>query len=264
MAHTTTLPHCGLCQNAEPLPFELTMAFQPIVDMRDHSVYAYEALVRGTDGTGAGAILSRVNADNRYAFDQSCRIKAVELAAGLKMPCNLSINFLPNAVYEPAACIRATLQAAERYQFPLNRILFEVTENERVVDKAHLRRILEEYRKLGFKTAIDDFGAGYAGLNLLAEFQPDMIKIDMDLLRDIDADKVKQAIVHGIVGVARTLGIEIIAEGIESLGELRFLLNQGIYLYQGYLFSRPEIETLPEITWPTIEADELSQLAVNI
>ena len=94
------------------------MAFQPIVDVRSREVFAYEALVRGLDGSGAAHILGQVNDDNRYQFDQACRVKAVRLAAQLGMGCHVSINFLPNAVYEPAACIRTTLEAAQQHQFP--------------------------------------------------------------------------------------------------------------------------------------------------
>lgn len=226
------------------------MAFQPIVDMRTRSVFAYEALVRGTAGEPAGAILSQVNPDNRYVFDQTCRRTAVGLAARLQMPCFVSINFLPNAVYQAATCIRATLEAARQHGFPTSRLIFEITENEELVDKDHLKSIIREYRRQGFKTAIDDFGAGYAGLNLLAEFQPDIIKLDMALVRDIDTDPVRQAIVRGILGVCVALGIEVIAEGVETQAEFALLHGMGIGLFQGYLFARPAFEALPEVTWP--------------
>ena len=241
---------CSACQSGTPLGFDFSMAFQPIVDARDQSVYAYEALVRGTDGSGAASILGRVTEENRYAFDQACRVKAVELAARLEMPCRLSINFLPNAVYQPATCIRATLAAARRFGFPLERIIFEITEREELVDKEHLKGIIHEYQRQSFKTAIDDFGAGYSGLNLLAEFQPDIIKLDMALVRDIDTHPVRQAIVQGILGVCQALDIEVIAEGIESVGEMRYLQRSGVYLLQGYLFARPLFEALPEVAWP--------------
>lgn len=250
MSEQTPIPPCSHCQDGQALGFEFSMAFQPIVDLRDNSLYAYEALVRGTDGSGAASILSRVNEQNRYAFDQACRVKAVELAARLQMPCLLSINFLPNAVYQAATCIRATLQAARRFDFPTERIIFEITESEELVDKEHLKGIIHEYQRQKFKTAIDDFGAGYSGLNLLAEFQPDIIKLDMVLVRSIDTDPVRQAIVQGILGVCRVLNIEVIAEGIETPGELRQLQGLGIYLFQGYLFARPAFEALPEVNWP--------------
>lgn len=245
-----TITPCAFCGDEQALDFDFSMAFQPIVDLRDHSVFAYEALVRGLDGSGAGQILDRVNQDNRYAFDQACRVKAIELAARLQIPCLLSINFLPNAVYQAATCIRATLAAAERFSFPTERIIFEMTENEQLIDKQHLTNIFEEYRRRRFRTAIDDFGAGYSGLNLLAEFQPDIIKLDMALLRGIDHDPVRQTIVQGILGMCRTLNIEVIAEGIETPGELAALQEMGVFLCQGYLFARPAFETLPTIHWP--------------
>jgi len=244
------IPPCSACQSSEPLGFEFSMAFQPIIDLRDNSLFACEALVRGTDGSGAASILAQVNADNRYKFDQSCRVKAVELAAQLGIDSHVSINFLPNAVYQAATCIRATLEAARRFNFPTSRLIFEITENEELVDKQHLKNIIEEYRRQGFKTAIDDFGAGYSGLNLLAEFQPDIIKLDMALIRDIHRDRVRQAILSGILGVCRTLNIEVIAEGIETVEELDFLRDQGIYLMQGYLFAKPAFEQVPAVAWP--------------
>jgi EAL domain-containing protein (putative c-di-GMP-specific phosphodiesterase class I) len=252
MSELPPKPTCAACQDGAALEFDFSMAFQPIVDMRDRSLFAYEALVRGTDGSGAASILGRVNDQNRYAFDQACRVKAVELASQLAMPCLLSINFLPNAVYNASTCIRATLEAARRFIFPTERIIFELTEGEELQDKQHLKDIINEYHKHQFRTAIDDFGAGYAGLNLLAEFQPDIIKLDMALVRDIDTHTVRQAIVQGILGVCRALDIEVIAEGIESVGELRYLHGLGINLFQGYLFARPAFEALPAVDWPTL------------
>lgn len=248
----TSLPPspCRACRDGKALDFDFSMAFQPIVDLRERRLFAYEALVRGTDGSGAATILQRVDGDNRYAFDQACRVKAVELAASLGIPCHVSINFLPNAVYQAATCIRATLEAAQRFGFPTERIVFEITENEELVDKEHLKSIIREYRRQGFKTAIDDFGAGYSGLNLLAEFQPDIIKLDMALVRGVDADPVRRAIVQGIVGVCRALNIEVIAEGVETPGELRELQALGIHLFQGYLLARPGFECLPAVEWP--------------
>lgn len=249
------VPTCRACRNGKELDFEFSMAFQPIVDLRDNSIFAYEALVRGCDGSGAAAILGKVNEKNRYAFDQACRVKAVELASRLQIPCFVSINFLPNAVYQAATCIRATLEAARRFGFPTERLIFEITENEELVDKEHLKSIIREYRLKGFKTAIDDFGAGYAGLNLLAEFQPDIIKLDMTLVRSICTDPVRQAIVQGILGVCKALNIEVIAEGVETNTELQKLLALGISYYQGYLFAKPEYESLPNVKWPPLNVD---------
>lgn len=244
---------CSRCRDLPPLPFAFTMAFQPIVDVESRQIFAYEALVRGTQGEGAYQILQQVTEDLRYQFDQSCRVKAIELAAKLNMTCSLSINFLPNAVYEPRSCIRATLEAAEKHQFPAERIIFEVNEAEPVGDPGHLGRIFEEYHNQGFTTAIDDFGAGHAGLNLLADFQPGIIKLDMALIRNIDNNKIRQSIVSGLVTTAKELGITIVAEGVETLGELTTLRTMGIRLFQGYLLARPAVETLPEVDFSLLD-----------
>jgi EAL domain-containing protein (putative c-di-GMP-specific phosphodiesterase class I) len=252
--HAPALEHllaCESCRNGDPLGFEFTMAFQPIVDIRDRTVFAYEALVRGRDGAGAASVLAQVTAENMYRFDQACRTKAVELASRLGVECYLSINFMPNAIYEPATCIRTTLAAAKEFDFPLDHLIFEVSEREDAVDRAHLTKILKDYSQRGFKTAIDDFGAGYAGLGLLVDFQPHFIKIDMSLLRGIDADPVRQAVVTRLIQMCRDLGVDVIAEGIETLAEYEWFLTTDVRYAQGYLFARPGFEMLPEVVWPS-------------
>jgi EAL domain-containing protein (putative c-di-GMP-specific phosphodiesterase class I) len=242
---------CQGCTGSH-LDFDISMAFQPIVDIADRSVFAYEALVRGIDGAPAADMLRRVNDENRYPFDQLCRVRAVEMAAALGMTSMLSINFMPNAVYEPSRCLRATLEAALRTGFPVERIIFETTEDERV-DDAYLKQIFATYRAQGFKTAIDDFGAGYAGLNLLADFQPDIVKIDMALIRGIDRDRARQTIVGALAAVGQLLGIRVIAEGVEEAREALVLRHLGITLMQGYLFARPAFEALPRVDFDAID-----------
>lgn len=244
---------CRACRSSQPLPFDFTMAFHPILDLGRRSVWGYEALVRGTEGQSAGHILSQVDDDILYKFDQSCRVKAIEFAGRLfpsDEDLRLSINFMPNAVYEPAACIRTSLEAARRVGFRADRIMFEFTESERMEDLAHVERIIGEYRRLGFTTATDDFGSGYSGLNLLASFQPDIIKLDMDLIRNIDGSPARRAIIAGILVMTRQLGIEVIAEGIETEAELKTLREAGIRLFQGYLFAKPKIAALPALSRP--------------
>jgi EAL domain-containing protein (putative c-di-GMP-specific phosphodiesterase class I) len=237
---------CEQCATGAGLDFDFEYAYQPIVDIKKKATFAHEALVRGPGGESAGEVLAKVNDSNRYSFDQACRVKAVKGAAALDMAEYLSINFLPNAVYRPELCIRTTLEAAHLYGFSANHIIFEVTEGEKVSDRAHLGNIINKYKELGFLTAIDDFGAGYAGLNLLAEYQPDLIKIDMDLVRNVDTSKVRQAIVKGIMAICTDLGIRVIAEGIETPGERDALADAGIILMQGYLFCKPVFKGLGE------------------
>lgn len=256
-------PKCQGCREGAELPFSFTMAFQPIVNVGANRIWGYEALVRGTEGQGAGWVLGQVDETNRYKFDQACRVKAIELAGTLfsDAEARLSINFMPNAVYEPAACIRATLEAARRVGFAHRQIMFEFTENERMIDVAHVQRIIAEYRKQGFLTALDDFGAGYAGLNLLASFQPDLIKLDMELIRGIASSPARQTIIACVTTMARQLGITVLAEGVETAGEMMALRAAGIQLFQGYLFAKPALASLPPVSLPLEQTSELKSVA---
>ena len=229
------------------------MAFQPVVDVSTERVFAYEALVRGPKGESAYSVLSQVTDENRYAFDQSCRVCAITLAERLgivQTGAMLSINFMPGAVYSPAACIQLTLQTARRTGFPLDRLLFEVTEAEEVKDPRHLSDIVSEYRKHGFKVAIDDFGEGYSGLRLLSEFSCDVLKLDMSLTRNLDQRPAARAIVDSLVQLGQSLGTKIVAEGVETGAEYAALRDAGIKLMQGYLLARPAFEALPPFDIP--------------
>lgn len=239
---------CKECLGGAGLDFDFTMAFQPIVNTTTKQIFAHEALVRGLNNESAGKVFEHVNDTNRYRFDQSCRVKAVKLAAELGMSSFLSINFMPNAVFRPELCIRTTLAAAETYSFPIERIIFEITEGEKVDDHAHLREIVEHYKLCGFKTAIDDFGGGYAGLNFLADIHTDIIKLDMALIRHIDKDKVRQAIIKGILQVCTELSSAVIAEGVETHEELAVLQSFGIELFQGYYFAKPAFQALATVS----------------
>ncbi len=245
-------PGCGRCRDDEPIGFAFEFAYQPIVDLRKREIRGHEALVRGPTGESAHSVLSQVNHDNRYRFDQLCRVKAIKTAARLDLQGYLSINFMPNAVYEPAACIRTTILAADECGFPIERIMFEVTEGEIIAERKHLITILREYQRFGFRTAIDDFGAGYAGLTLLADFQPDIVKLDMELLRGIDRHPVKQKIVAAVVELGKQLDVTILAEGVETKPERDFLAGLGITLMQGYLFAKPAFQSagvVPDDAW---------------
>ncbi len=247
---TNTPKRCDGCKNGDALDFGFSMAFQPIMDLQTGEPFAYEALVRGPGGQSAASVLGQVTPENRYAFDQQCRVRAIQTAAAaglLDTPARLSINFLPNAVYEPRACIQLTLKTAADIGFPTDRLVFEFTENEEMEDPDHVARIVDCYRQMGFGTALDDFGAGHAGLNLLARFQPDIIKLDMDLIRGLEASLPKRIIVDAVVKMCATLGITVIAEGIETDAELDALRAIGVRYIQGYLFAKPAFEQLPVV-----------------
>jgi EAL domain-containing protein (putative c-di-GMP-specific phosphodiesterase class I) len=234
---------CQACRSPEPI-FPFTMAFQPVVDLQESRIVAHEALIRGLAGEGAGHVLAQVNADNVYKFDQACRVKAIELAARLGMQQQLNINFLPNAVYEPRACIRATLDAAARTGFDPKCLTFEIVETEMIANTPHLLNIIAEYRRQGFKIALDDFATGYSGLIRLAEVRPDIVKLDRALVKDCDKDRTRLAIVASMIALGTQLGVKVIAEGMERRGEVDALRSVGVRFMQGFYFAKPVFQGL--------------------
>lgn len=220
------------------------MAFQPIIEWSSQSIVGYEALVRGAQGEGAGMVLSRVTDANKYYFDQACRVKAIETATRLGLNKLLSINFMPNAVYKPETCIRATIEAADLYGFDIRNIMFEVTEGEQILSHSHLLNIFRSYAERGFITAIDDFGAGFAHEEGLHSLKPRVLKLDMALIRDIDQSAEKQQRLQQILAQCALLGCKVLAEGVETAAELAYLAGQGIDWFQGYFFARPQLEQL--------------------
>lgn len=241
---------CSGCRDGIDFDIPFAMAFQPIVDTHTGQPFAYEALVRGLDGSGAYGVLSRVTEENRYSFDQACRVKAIEsaMAAGLMdTDARLSINFLPNAVYSPLACIQLTMRTAQSVNMPIDRLIFEFTENEEMGAPEHVASIIDTYKQIGFSVAIDDFGAGHSGLDMFARFVPDEIKLDMELIRDIDTNPRRRAIVRSMVSLCAELDTLLIAEGIETAAEATTLNDLGVRYHQGYWYARPALERLPRI-----------------
>lgn len=247
-----TRPGCAnACGATFTTPF--TMAFQPIVDIIDQRIVAHEALVRGPSGESAASILAAVTADTLYAFDQACRTKAIELAAHLGLPGRLNINFLPNAVYEPLACIQTTLAAARRTGLAPDLLTFEVVESEDVAAPGHLRRIVETYRQIGFRVALDDYGTGHSGLLRLSELRPDSIKVDRQLVAGIESDPMRRAMMRAVLSFCDEVGIEAVFEGVETEAEVETLRILGARYMQGFLFARPALERIvasAEISWP--------------
>lgn len=236
------------CACAQAVPIDLKFAFQPIVDVRDRSVFAQEALVRGADGQSAGEVLSAVDKTNIHAFDRKCRIGAVKAAARLLADRGemLSLNTMPNSVYDPETCLRTTIAAANATGFPITRIMFEMTEHEAIEDIDHFTKIVESYKDMGFITAIDDFGAGSSGLNLFASVVPDIVKLDIKLVAGLHKSRVQKMIVGNMLDLCTKLGIGIIAEGVEEAAEVEALKEMGVYLFQGYFFARPAFDTVTQ------------------
>jgi EAL domain-containing protein (putative c-di-GMP-specific phosphodiesterase class I) len=228
-----------------------SFAFQPIVDTDARRVFAYEALVRGLQNESAGSVFAAVLPDDLHGFDRDLRVRAIELAAQLGLQTMLSLNFLPRALDTTPDAVSSILHAAEAAGVPLRDLILEVTEGEVIHDSSVFAARMNDFRARGLRLAIDDFGAGYSGLNLLADFQPDLIKLDMKLVRGIDSSGPRQAIVRALVQACDDLGIEIIAEGVETLEEFLWFQRLGLRLFQGYLFGRPGFRCLPPVSMPS-------------
>ena len=222
----------------------VTSYLQPIVDVVSGEVFAHEALLRvglGDDSVvGAAQALEVGRRMNLlHVLDQHGRSSAIETAQRLGLQGRLFVNFFPTVVYDAAHCLCGIRLAMKGTDLKPEQIVFEVVESELVADRAHLAQVLEQYRAEGFGVALDDFGAGHGSLNLLAALRPDYIKLDIGLVREVAADRVRAGLVATMVKVARDAGVEVIAEGVEQTETARLLAELGIRLMQGYLFGRP-------------------------
>lgn len=229
-----------------------TMAYQPIVDIVHNSVIGYEALVRGLQNEPASAVLdANLGMTGERRFDQRCHHLAIQLSSDLGLletgAC-LFLNFRPVAGEPMAKRLAAALEAAEQSGFPLNRLVVEITESEPLDDPEAVQRVLTHYRAHGLRSAVDDFGAGFSGLSLLAVFQPDLVKIDIQLIRQINARRRSEIIVRSMVRMCADLNIQVIAEGVEQRREFETLQSLGVQYMQGNFFAEPGFERLP--IWP--------------
>lgn len=219
--------------------------FQPIVDIHQPArVVGHEALFRCFDADGralpAGPIFDAAReAGLLVQVDLLARRSALVHAARAGLEGGLFINFAPSAIYDPDFCLRSTTGLAHELGLDPDQIVFEVVESDHVADLRHLRSILQVYRERGFKIALDDFGAGFSSFNLLQAVRPDIIKLDMELVRGVADDAFKASLARATVSVAREHGITTLAEGIETEAEHRFFRDLGVDLAQGYLFGRP-------------------------
>jgi EAL domain-containing protein (putative c-di-GMP-specific phosphodiesterase class I) len=234
----------------EPLLPDFSFAFQPIINVETASIVSFEALVRGIDNSSASQIFKQVHEGNKYYFDEVLRLKAIPLAARLGIGCNLNLNLLPGSLEVSKSAISSTLEMAENSGIPIDKITIEITESEIIHNVGWFIEAINIYRSSGVRFAIDDFGAGYSGLNLLADFQPDSIKIDMSLVRNIHNHGPRQAIVRGIIRTCQDLGIDIIAEGVENNEEYEWCHEEEINLFQGYFLGKPAFEELPVAFFP--------------
>jgi len=228
-----------------------TSHFQPIMHAAaPETVYGHEALLRGMTVSGEVVPPREMfdvarDAGMLFQLDLAARRSAIIAAQQHELRGALFVNFAPTAIYDPASCLRSTVAAVDQAGIQRSDVFFEIVETERAHDSGHLRRILEYYRNAGFRVALDDVGSGYSSLNLIHELRPDLLKLDMELIRGVDTDSYKARLVENLLNVAAVLNIDTLAEGIETEGELRWVQAHGASYVQGFLLGRPAPKPLP-------------------
>ena len=228
----------------------LTCHYQPIVD-RDAQVYGYEMLSRfqNEDGTMIypNEIFPAAKSRGRlYALDRVCRMTAVKYAAALEGK-KAFINFIPTSIYSPESCLRSTTDLALQLGVDPAQLVFEVVETEQVEDMNHLKRILAYYKDKGFHYALDDVGEGYSTIEMLAELEPQYMKLDMQFVNGVAADVKKQQVARKFLEKSLEIGSTPLAEGIETREDFEWLKAQGYQLFQGYYFGKPAAAPLQKI-----------------
>jgi EAL domain-containing protein (putative c-di-GMP-specific phosphodiesterase class I) len=235
-------------------PFNLPAfqtAFQPIVDVAKRTILAYEALTRGTDGTSYPQLIGHLDAAALRVFHRQSAEATIQLAARLgiaELGASLCLNVQPDLHPDALNSDFVAKTAKNLGLLPAN-ILLEFTEEHRL-SIAEYKQLMERNRRAGFATGMDDFGAGYSGVAALVECHPEVLKLDRSLVRGIDTSFTRQKFVAAFVGCCEALDIRLIAEGIETEAECAMLLELGVPLMQGYLFSHPVVNQLPvETVW---------------
>jgi diguanylate cyclase (GGDEF)-like protein len=222
--------------------------YQPIVSLHDGSVFGYEALTRGPIQSLLHSPLELFQVAEKegalYALDKLAREKAIQGSFLENNQQLLFINISSQVIYDPQFIPGKTLEILQKYNLSPSNVVFEITERSSIEDFQSAKKILEHYRKQGYRIAIDDAGAGYSSLQAIAELQPDFIKIDRSLIEHIHKNKIKEYILETFVTFAQKMNIFLIAEGIEYLDELAKLTRMGVHFAQGFLLGEPAMGTV--------------------
>ena len=247
----------------------LVTFFQPIVHSRQpHRVFGYECLLRGRDRNGRLITAPELfgaarNTGLLVALDDAARLTAIDSFAmkrGDQETC-VFININPRSMRDPERSLDNTIRAALRSGIPPDRFVFEVVESDEIHDVSALMRVLDFCREIGCRVALDDLGAGYSSLKLLSEIKPDFVKLEMDLIRNVDKDAFKSRVASKIIELASDLSVPTIVEGVETVKQWDWAIQHGAEYVQGFLFAKPApdpltpiVDTLP----PSLESCTLS------
>lgn len=226
----------------------LDVAFQPIVDIHSGTLFGVEALLRGTDTLGYDSIASffdRLYEENiLYTFDLQLREKVIEKFCTIDGYENIKLFYnIDNRVLEMTNFSKGnTSLLLRRHGIDHKSMVFEVSEQNEIIDTEHFTKLMHHYRDEGFCIAIDDFGIGQSGYKLLYHCAPDVIKIDRFFLSSIDKEPKKKLLARNMVQLATLMGCRVIAEGVETERELLVCKEIGCQMVQGYFILRPTLD----------------------
>lgn len=252
----------------------LVTHYQPIVHCGGHSeVFAYECLVRGAQPDGKLIFPDRLFEAARALgvlshLDRLACTTAIQSAMRIRLTTNVFINFNPASTFDPLTCLRDATLAAPGEAIAPDRIVLEVVESDEVPNPDRLLDALNDYRDVGFRVALDDLGAGYSSLNLMTKLKPDFVKLDMELVRNVDRDRYKSRVASKLLELARDLGVQTVVEGLETLGEWQWAQDHQADFAQGYWFARPAADpprpqVQPAIT-PHVGGDASSSQSLHL
>lgn len=226
-------------------------AFQPIVDPFARAVVSFEALIRTADGGSPAAFFNQFSGNALYEADLHSKKIALAMAGqlGLKEHA-LSINLLPMTLVNVPGAVAYLLNEIEANGLVPEQIVVEFAESEVISRLDEFKGAVRQLKSAGISVAIDHFGAGFAGLLMLAQFQPDRIKINRDLVADVHRNGPRQAIIQAIIKCCTSLEIQVCAVGVEKAEEWMWLESAGISQFQGHLFASPTFSGIPTVVWP--------------
>ncbi|MCA9262430.1 MAG: EAL domain-containing protein [Planctomycetales bacterium] len=240
---------------------QLVTYFQPIIVNRSPSeVFAHECLVRGTQASGEiippMKLFGAARATDRVAqLDHSSRITAIRTCSERNIGTRIFMNFNPRYLDESHAYLEDTIRTVLETGMDPEQFVFEVVESDEIQDVGRLMSIVEYCREAGCCVALDDMGTGYNSLYLMAAVKPDFIKLDRNLIRDVESDPYKSRVAGKLIELARELGIKSVVEGIETEAALEWSVKQGAEYGQGFLFARPQPEPSKQIHWQGTPAE---------
>jgi EAL domain-containing protein (putative c-di-GMP-specific phosphodiesterase class I) len=207
--------------------------FQPIVDLASGEPVGYEALTRFADGTPPDRMIADANSVGLgQELEVACLAAAIEAAEALPEDAWLSLNASPDVILQRSQLAALLLDTSRQ-------IVVEITEHAQIGDYRAVRRAVAGFGPM-VSLAVDDAGAGFASLRHVVELGPRFLKADISLVRHVDRDLTRQAMIAGLRHFAERAGCEVIAEGIGEAAELEMLRELGVPLGQGYLLGRPE------------------------